>query len=77
MYCPRLYSNICPTGKRVFRLVWLLYFYAIKILSLSVTTTVDSSVGRAVDCSVMSQVSIGRWFKSGSTETTFGQVHNI
>ena len=28
----------------------------------------DSSVGRAVDCSCDCQTSIGRWFKSGSRE---------
>ena len=28
----------------------------------------DSSVGRAVDCSCDHQTSIGRWFKSGSRE---------
>ena len=28
----------------------------------------DSSVGRAVDCSCDCQISIGRWFKSGSRE---------
>ena len=31
-------------------------------------TTLDSSVGRAVDCSCNCQTSIGRWFKSGSRE---------
>ncbi|GIY58257.1 hypothetical protein CEXT_698071 [Caerostris extrusa] len=29
---------------------------------------VDSSVGRAVDCSGVLLVSIGRWFDSGSTD---------
>ena len=31
-------------------------------------TSLDSSVGRAVDCSCNCQTSIGRWFKSGSRE---------
>ena len=30
--------------------------------------SLDSSVGRAVDCSRSCQTSIGRWFKSGSRE---------
>ena len=30
--------------------------------------TLDSSVGRAVDCSCICQTSIGRWFKSGSRD---------
>ena len=34
-------------------------------------TTLDSSVGRAVDCSCNCQTSIGRWFKSGSREYFF------
>ena len=32
--------------------------------------TVDSSVGRAVDCRRF-EISIGRWFNSGSTESRF------
>ena len=31
-------------------------------------TSLDSSVGRAVDCSCNCQTSIGRWFKSGSRD---------
>ena len=30
--------------------------------------TTDSSVGRAGDCSRLSQISLGHWFKSGSVE---------
>ena len=33
------------------------------------STTFDSSVGRAVDCRGYGQVSIGRWFKSGSKDS--------
>ena len=35
-------------------------------------TSLDSSVGRAVDCSCNCQTSIGRWFKSGSREFFHG-----
>ena len=38
-------------------------------------TTLDSSVGRAVDCSCNCQTSIGRWFKSGSREFFLVHVH--
>ena len=34
-----------------------------------------SSVGRAVDCSGLSQVSIGRWFKSGPEEFSHSLIH--
>ena len=37
-------------------------------------TTLDSSVGRAVDCSCNCQTSIGRWFKSGSREFFSGII---
>ena len=38
------------------------------LLNVDAHTTLDSSVGRAVDCSCKCQTSIGRWFKSGSKE---------
>ena len=41
-------------------MIWFLYWYWYVAL--------DSSVGRAVDCSCDCQTSIGRWFKSGSRE---------
>ena len=36
--------------------------------TLFLCRALDSSVGRAVDCSCDHQTSIGRWFKSGSRE---------
>ena len=41
------------------------------LLNVDAHTTLDSSVGRAVDCSCKCQTSIGRWFKSGSRECFF------
>ena len=38
------------------------------------STSRDSSVGRAEDCSgILSESSLGRWFKSGSRELVFNQ----
>ena len=38
------------------------------LVCVCTTVSLDSSVGRAVDCSCDCQTSIGRWFKSGSRE---------
>ena len=39
--------------------------------------TLDSSVGRAVDCSWNWQTSIGRWFKSGSIFSLYDQHYKL
>ena len=36
-----------------------------------IVSSFDSSVGRAVDCSVTLQLSIGHWFESGSKDFHF------
>ena len=46
------------------------------LLNVDAHTTLDSSVGRAVDCSCKCQTSIGRWFKSGSREFFLGPSAN-
>ena len=51
--------------------------------TLIVCRALDSSVGRAVDCSCDHQTSIGRWFKSGSRDfflklkSTAGVMYSI
>ena len=37
-------------------------------LKLHFNLTADSSVGRAGDCRLVEQESLGRWFKSGSAD---------
>ena len=53
------------------RSVWAVSVALGCLCCLKMHTTLDSSVGRAVDCSCKSQTSIGRWFKSGSREYFF------
>ena len=43
--------------------------------TLFLCRALDSSVGRAVDCSCDHQTSIGRWFKSGSRDSFF--IHQL
>jgi hypothetical protein len=56
--CASFKGHLCPAQHRLSAVV----------IADRVTYPFDSSVGRAVDCSRIEQISIGRWFKSGSKD---------
>ena len=64
-YVPQL-QNTCQSVD-VYCDCWIFGAF-ILCLRLWNPETFDSSVGRAVDCSSWNQISIGRWFKSGSKD---------